>query len=557
MWAITALVSVVGTIVAEGGSVRPANYLAWVVLAFTAYALAITMPAIAGSRLSVYVDALDARRQVVVDAVVGGIVGLTTGAAIATGAWWLGLPAHQGLTERLIGTTLAVALLAVVVGAVVRANEEYQRQRELQLDALVQAELARVDEVRLADEMRAVIAREVEVALAPAREALAVSAPSPGDDSAALDHDGIARLADVLREVATESVRPLSHRLWQAGEIDVPRSRWWRLPGDVIRRQPFRPGLVVAVFVATAIPTAIQDKGVLGAAVDLGLTSCALAIYLALANVAMRRFPRWHTPIWLLVVGWVQVLNVLSAPSRPSWNGWAQGWPQLAAETVLSVALFVLTSAIGSVRDTRAHLLQVFQEDVDAERVSVIARSRTLARVARSASSHLHGAVQTKLIACAAVIDHAVAAGDIEALTAGLDHARDVLTVPVAAPRQSTNLHAEIAAVTALWAGLVSVTTHCDDRLVLKAPQIEAVGVIVEEAVSNAVRHGGARHVDVIVAGTGRHEIVVEVVDDGAGPDEGEPGLGSRMLSLGSRGRWQLGAGPDGTGARLVAVLPA
>jgi anti-sigma regulatory factor (Ser/Thr protein kinase) len=67
----------------------------------------------------------------------------------------------------------------------------------------------------------------------------------------------------------------------------------------------------------------------------------------------------------------------------------------------------------------------------------------------------------------------------------------------------------------------------------------------VSEAVVNAARHGLATSVnaDITVSGSG---LEVRVVDDGVGPRDGTPGLGSAYFSANSGGEWSLVAGSDG-----------
>lgn len=82
---------------------------------------------------------------------------------------------------------------------------------------------------------------------------------------------------------------------------------------------------------------------------------------------------------------------------------------------------------------------------------------------------------------------------------------------------------------------------------------------VVQEGLTNAIRHSGARRIDV---GAAREDdlLRIEVADDGAGPPDapiagglGLRGLSERVAALG--GALTLTDGPDG-GARLFAELP-
>jgi len=81
---------------------------------------------------------------------------------------------------------------------------------------------------------------------------------------------------------------------------------------------------------------------------------------------------------------------------------------------------------------------------------------------------------------------------------------------------------------------------------------------IAGEAVTNALRHAGARTVTVAVRQV-EDAVHVEVADDGAGlPIPVQPGVGLRsMQERAAAVGGQLDIGPgDGRGTRVVAVLP-
>ena len=80
---------------------------------------------------------------------------------------------------------------------------------------------------------------------------------------------------------------------------------------------------------------------------------------------------------------------------------------------------------------------------------------------------------------------------------------------------------------------------------------------IVQESLSNAVRHGAPSHIRIEIAHEGA-AARVEVINDGAGPGAGAPGYGltgmsERVTAAGG----SLSAGPtDAGGWRVAATLP-
>jgi signal transduction histidine kinase len=81
---------------------------------------------------------------------------------------------------------------------------------------------------------------------------------------------------------------------------------------------------------------------------------------------------------------------------------------------------------------------------------------------------------------------------------------------------------------------------------------------VVQESLTNVVRHAGARHAKVVIRHTSG-AVTVEVCDDGGGPNErtspghGIKGMAERVQTLG--GTFSTGAGPGG-GFRVTATLP-
>jgi signal transduction histidine kinase len=86
---------------------------------------------------------------------------------------------------------------------------------------------------------------------------------------------------------------------------------------------------------------------------------------------------------------------------------------------------------------------------------------------------------------------------------------------------------------------------------------------IVQEAVTNVVRHSGATRARISVV-VGAHELEVTVTDNGRGPGDLDSGAGTGLRGMRERasalgGSVDLGPAPDsasGGGARLHATLP-
>lgn len=114
-----------------------------------------------------------------------------------------------------------------------------------------------------------------------------------------------------------------------------------------------------------------------------------------------------------------------------------------------------------------------------------------------------------------------------------------------------------LAAVGSPWEGLIDVHVAVTPEVVISNMTEQGrrlVERIVEEALTNAYRHGGASRVDVHVDGRdGR--LIVRVTDNGCGPQGSlQPGLGCRLFETAATDSWSLRSGSHG-GAELEIVL--
>jgi signal transduction histidine kinase len=115
------------------------------------------------------------------------------------------------------------------------------------------------------------------------------------------------------------------------------------------------------------------------------------------------------------------------------------------------------------------------------------------------------------------------AGDDPTALQQALDRTKSVLDEEWDAARESGP---SLGDVLTPWKGLAEISVvGALDELAADPACVQ----VVEELVANAVRHGGARRVEVIVERDGP-DCMITVADDGQALGEGRPGLGTSLL---------------------------
>ena len=357
--------------------------------------------------------------------------------------------------------------------------------------------------------------------------------------------------AQALRETADETVRPLSHALWQEAAQRYPEPRVSGVLTLLLREPTFLPLAAASVNVIGYLGASAQEYGAfLGPVIALAFGGISFAVLTA-GNVLMARVPRLRHVIYLacIVILVAVALMITYGPARTVDEVLP---PSLLAGSVLGVLIaVVLTSIVASLDASRAHVIGELRSVLNQERIAQAARGRARVVAMREAAKDLHGTVQTRLIACASAVEMAAAAGDLVAYESAMRQALGILEGE--RPPLPTSVGARLALLASSWRGICDVSL--DIEPVVADSASDDVVRVIEEAVGNAHRHGGAEHVWV-QAQRVDDRIHVSVRDDGRGPAGGRAGLGTDLLARATDGRFALRAGPTG-GAELTAVLPA
>jgi hypothetical protein len=220
-----------------------------------------------------------------------------------------------------------------------------------------------------------------------------------------------------------------------------------------------------------------------------------------------------------------------------------QGRAEYSVINAVWLTLLVVLSAIvvGALRRGE-EVLADMHITVDAASVETLAQEEERRRIVHEVASALHGTLQGRLVS----LPDPDTAGDAVRETLALLQAGGAITSP-------TRVRDAAASALEPWDSLLEFTIECSDEVV-PSSVAQAIVDVLEECVSNAFRHGHARHVHCRIAAIGA-AVEVTVIDDGRGGVAGEelPGLGSRILDR--CGTWSRTYGAAGTTVSIV--IPA
>lgn len=386
------------------------------------------------------------------------------------------------------------------------------------------------------------------------------------------DGDGASAQAEDLRRLIDEEVRPLSHELLQrevfAEEPVTP---------EPMARGRVRLGFILRLAVSTiAAPTwlavllpmvllllfAVQRIGVVFTVVVsvsyIVVVGAGMVLARRVLDPVLPRLPTWGAA--LIVLGTYEALAAITVI-----NNWAWGELSLIGRWVEWPTLFTLPAIWLGIAARNA--AQVQRRDVESQLEAVVADYSLITSRRRQRVRHeyqlvgqlLHGNVQSTLLAVSARIDHAAQTTGAERaamLDAAGSDLHDLQARIAAPPAVVWTTQEALDDLTSMWDQLLEIRLHCSPTVLARldaSPSTRTTLIdVVAEALTNAVRHGAARTVDVRIELQGGERLTVIVRDDGRVRPAGAPGMGSRLLDAVAID-WVLHTGPSG--AVLEAAL--
>lgn len=465
--------------------------------------------------------------------------GLVIGCSAWMGAWRGGASDLSQMALRIPSLTLIAALWGVFLTLLLDYRERASESRTIYIDEMVQLELAKVQQSAIVTDAIQAVREETEREIERIREVL--TGLSIDEASA------------VLRTSASEAIQPMSRRLWESARNSYPTLRMRDVLSHSVRMQSFQPWSLAMLTIALSVVDRMDRIGEVRGFVVTLLIAAGVVIQLTFVNRLIAKWSSLHRGLFLGAV----VVIELQTCAVVVWERRIMSLPVSYAEIFVSIlaSLFLIFLSVGvrSFDLLSGQVARFATMGVEAERISSIARDRHIGAALRDIARNLHGTVQTRLVSCAMALDMAAQASDGESANAALLEARRVLAEASATPLASErSIEDEVDRKVAVWDGLCACSVLID--IGTDDPRIaEMVGQVVEEGITNAIRHGQASKVDVIVSqdSSGRYSVTVR--DNGTGPGGGKRGVGSAIIDLATHGDWVLTT--NGNGSTLEAHI--
>jgi hypothetical protein len=194
------------------------------------------------------------------------------------------------------------------------------------------------------------------------------------------------------------------------------------------------------------------------------------------------------------------------------------------------------------------------------EAISNIVKDEFKQSMSHQWATFIHGKILTRLAATSLKLEQAVVNDDINNFDIGLANIKSVLSDPTREFEQSSfDLKSEISSRLDPWEGLIAINFKTDPELAdISNERVKDLGEVIEEIISNSVRHGGSQNISINITSVGHPDIQVVIEDDAVNPLPSIPsrvGLGTKILNLVSDGRWSISRNGAKTTVKLTMSL--
>ena len=346
-----------------------------------------------------------------------------------------------------------------------------------------------------------------------------------------------AKQASKIQDLINKELRPASAQLWNGSTLTAPKLSIPILVRISLLDQKlkvFTASLLFAPYIFIGL------NGTLGwqlAAIETLLaTSLNILIFMVCETLFKngllnRRFTNMAIMGSSYVTPFIVIVFLL--PSNMFWTE--------SLATVFFYQLFLTASHIlillglnlyKLLGQQRAAVLESFEQIIKNGDVLPISSDDLNAVRDIDLARYLHGELQAGLIATSLLLQRASNTGDTDLARHALRSAANILRQDHARVSQSriTSPQARLEKISAGWRGIADVKIVIDWIDALETSVLNDVIALIDEGVSNAIRHAKASTITVSGSCVGA-DVHLEILSNGSGMTEQVPGLGTKLFN--------------------------
>lgn len=363
-----------------------------------------------------------------------------------------------------------------------------------------------------------------------------------------------------LKKIINENIRPISRELWQEKQRDYPALTYRDLIKLALEQFDFPMWFVIGANVFGTTGQFLRHSQGQSLGITLTWTSLSIALpYLFFRFLVKRKVLNGFWSFSLLLICSISLETIrllLDATSSVSnliiyFNSCIFG--------IFLAATLLTSGVIQCAMQSQSQVLSRLSELVDQDRINLISSEIETESKNRKVAKFLHGHLQTRLMSMALALELAGKDADFEKVQKTIQEIELELDIPLSriSPPQANSCAEIIDRISQAWQGIVQI-----DHLIIsssewaKSDLLTNISTILEEAVTNAVRHGQATRVFIEIKRFNDLELSIEVTDNGNGTKTSYSGLGTGLITSICGNKWSISNLENGNGARLSARIP-
>ena len=353
-------------------------------------------------------------------------------------------------------------------------------------------------------------------------------------------------IASALTLSAQNLIRPLSHRLMQDMSQDFP-SPPLRSIFFLAFKKPILP-ILPTLFLASIVSVITVLREI--TSIPIIFFICfSEAFFLFIQIISINAFTKSrmskkssvNTPIFIVLSSFLgvsadYVLSLILFSEYEFLKG-----ELLLLDAFWRLAFICVVSFVVNLIENEAAVEQFISELINTHKIDKMLADQEIIRVKQDIARYLHGNLQSRVMALGLSLKVREIKDQVS-MDSALSLSQSLLDSPFSEflAAEDRSLFDEVSFNATKWDGLLNIHVNIEvDDLQLSQIQKRAVGTALEEAFANALRHGLAKEVEIKIYQDGLG-ITVAVLDDGVGPRNTPPGLGSRLYDAVATRGWSL-----------------
>jgi len=444
-----------------------------------------------------------------------------------------GIPIQEIYTRSIAGLFIGAMLVPISAFLLAAVNDYSVERKKLIDDFLILEEQIRGDSEAL-DELKSKLSTNVDENLT--KSLLNAQNKIKTDQELGGQWQEI---ANTLREAAEETIRPLSHAMWNVRQKEMQLTTLEFLK-FAFKNIQIRPVVILPVFIATTIMSVQVYGDIWKSTYIMILKSFMVWVLLEIGQTFLELLKDRFKNLLLFILLTIGIFHFLLTELIYRTADFQESYLDLS-ESIWLILLILITGISDSALRTQIFQIKTLKGLIANKRIELISNERELDRVGREMARYLHGTIQSKLMAAAMAVELAGKKKDEKQLNIEIEKALKTLQMPTQEylDTRVTQLRDGLDDLANKWDGIVNLKYKTNDQDIFSQSETLTLIDLVNEAILNAYRHGNASNVSIQIERVPKNLIQLKVFDDGNGVNSIKPGLGSQYFNSITR-NWSL-----------------